>query len=319
MRSVETSGADIEEAIEKGLKMLDVARENVIVEIVEEPSRGVLGLGSKEAIVRLTTVVPPRSEREKFVSAAVETSGEDEIITTPPPSESDEFRSRRPERRPRRDRDTRRGNQNRGDDRRRHGGRSRRDDVDRKELESIEPRRQTEPVTDDDQIPEGVRVGAETLGELLDQMGVTAEIAIERVTVPGVGGDEDEGDIEIPWLLHIHGDDVGMLIGRRGETLGALQYLTRLIASRDIQSRAEFSVDVEDYRARREIQLERIAERKAKEAVRRNRTVLLEPMSPNERRIVHMSLRDNPDVYTESTGEGQRRRVTIVPKNNGQE
>lgn len=331
MRTVETSGADIEEAIEKGLQELDVARENVIVEIIEEPTRGVLGLGAKEATVRLTTVVPPRSEREKFVSS-VETTTEEHTE-----SGHEQQRDRRGDRqkgdsqretgrsdRRRRggDRGNFKGNRNRGDrrggnqsggDRRRGRGRDHADRREeerrlRAELEKIEPRRVTVAVENEEDIPEGVQVGAETLSELLEHMQVDANIVIEQIV------DNGGHEIEIPWLLHIRGDDLGRLIGRRGETLGALQYLTRLIASRDIQARAEFSVDVEDYRAKREIQLEQIAHSKAEEAVQKSRTIYLAPMSPNERRIIHVTLREHPDVSTESEGEGSRRRVTIIPK-----
>lgn len=307
MRTVETTGVDIEEAIEKGLKLLDVARENVIVEIIEEPKGGLLGIGSKEAVVRLTTFVPPRSEREKFVSSA---ATEEEKPAPESSSSAQKGRNHKPRRSQNR-RDKRgdrrgggRGKSSRGGGR---GGRGKRDAL--QEVSHIEPQRITEVASNDTEIPDGVKVGAETLSELLDQMGVNApNIQIERIISNG------DQEIEAPWLLHIHGEKMGMLIGRRGETLAALEYLTRLIASRDIESRAEFAVDVENYRARREVQLNQMAHSKADEAVRRNKTIYLEPMSPSERRLVHMFLREHPAVYTESKGDGNRRRVTIVPK-----
>jgi spoIIIJ-associated protein len=93
-----------------------------------------------------------------------------------------------------------------------------------------------------------------------------------------------------------------------------LQYLTRLIAGRDLQHRAEFIIDVENYKGRREMLLRKLAFRMAKDAVRRNRTVELEPMPPHERRVIHMALKNRDDVYTESIGEGNHRKVTIIPK-----
>jgi spoIIIJ-associated protein len=105
-----------------------------------------------------------------------------------------------------------------------------------------------------------------------------------------------------------------MLIGRRGETLAALQYITRLIASRELQRRANIVIDVEGYKTRREEMLRRLATRMAEQAVQLGRTVALEPMPPYERRIVHLALRDNPQVRTESTGEGEHRKVTIIPQ-----
>ncbi len=318
MRTVETTGVDIEEAIEKGLQLLDVARENVIVEIIEEPKGGLLGIGSKEAVVRLTTFVPPRSEREKFVSSAA-TEEQEKPAAQSPSTSSQQGRNHKP-RRPQNRRDNNRDNRDRrgggghGKPPHRGGGgrggsRGKRDAL--QEVSHIEPQRVTELASNETEIPDGVKVGAETLGELLDQMGVkTPNIQVERIISNG------DQEIEAPWLLHIHGEKLGMLIGRRGETLAALEYLTRLIASRDIESRAEFAVDVENYRARREVQLNQMAHEKADEAVRRNKTIYLEPMSPSERRLVHMFLREHPAVYTESKGDGNRRRVTIVPKDN---
>ena len=115
-------------------------------------------------------------------------------------------------------------------------------------------------------------------------------------------------------MLQIRGRDLGMLIGRRGETLAALQYITRLIASRELQRRANIVLDVEGYKSRREQMLQKLAKRMANQALQMGRTVSLEPMSPYERRIVHLTLRDHPDVSTQSVGEGDRRKVTIVPK-----
>jgi spoIIIJ-associated protein len=324
MRTVETTGVNIEEAIEKGLKILDVGRENVIVEIIEEPNRGLLGLGSKEAVVRLTTFVPPRSEREKFTSMYAPPREE----TRPPSGPSPNYntgqtprherseRGERGERSDRRESSPRQRSSQRGKKpfQPRSNNRRNEETKDRfEEIAGIEPQRVTEVIHDEAEIPDGVKVGRDTLSELLSQMGVTAAtITIEKITDPGTP-ERDEKD-QTPWLLHIHGKNLGMLIGRRGETLSALEYLTRLIASRDMEARAEFSVDVEDYRARRDVQLERLAQRKAEEAIRRNRTIYLEPMSPSERRIVHMSLRNHPGVYTESKGDGDHRRVTIIPR-----
>lgn len=264
-RSVETTAPDIEEAIEEGLKILDVARSNVVVEILDEPSRGLLGIGARLARVRLTTAVPPRSAREEFVPSTntVEESETDE------PEEDDPTPQR--------------------------GQASLRESV---------------AEDDDTEIPDEVRLGIATLREVLQYMDIDADVTVER-SMP----DSDEApEQNNPWILHIHGDDLGVLIGHRGKTLAALQYLCRLIASRDLQQRAEFIIDVENYKARRQVLLKRLAHRLAKDAVRRRRMIEMEPMPPHERRIIHMALRNHDQVYTQSIGEGERRRVTIVPK-----
>ncbi len=114
-------------------------------------------------------------------------------------------------------------------------------------------------------------------------------------------------------VVDINGDDLGVLIGPRGETLDSLQYISRLMVGHSTRQRANFVIDIEGYRERREQALSRLAERMANKAVKRGSPVTLEPMPAYERRIIHMALRESKDVKTESTGEGNRRRVRIYP------
>jgi spoIIIJ-associated protein len=137
-------------------------------------------------------------------------------------------------------------------------------------------------------------------------------MGIESQVEPYYVDAADDNEIG-PLVLQISGRDLGALIGRRGDTLAALQYITRLIVSRDIQRRANLVVDVERYKSRRERRLRSLALRMAKQATQRGRTVTLEPMAAYERRIIHLTLRDRTDVYTQSIGEGDNRKVTIVP------
>jgi spoIIIJ-associated protein len=104
-----------------------------------------------------------------------------------------------------------------------------------------------------------------------------------------------------------------VLIGRHGETLNALQFITRLVCSRKLQRRANIVIDVEGYKSRRESTLRRLARQKAEQATRQGRTITLDPMPPNERRIIHITLRDDQNVETESVGMGDQRRITIIP------
>jgi spoIIIJ-associated protein len=154
---------------------------------------------------------------------------------------------------------------------------------------------------------ETLRVARDTVTELLDRMGVSA-----RVTA--AWGEMSEGQEVRPLLVDVRGRDLSVLIGRRGETLGALQYITRLIVGKELHTPTAVVIDIEGYRSRRERQLRALARRMADQAVERQRTMTLEPMPANERRIVHIELRDHPDVTTESVGEGEKRKVTIIPK-----
>lgn len=116
-----------------------------------------------------------------------------------------------------------------------------------------------------------------------------------------------------PPALDIRGDDLGLLIGRRGETLGALQFLTNLILHKRLRRRVRVMVDVGGYRLRREQALRDMAQRMAERAWRAQQPVTLEPMPPNERRIVHLALAEHPHVTTQSIGEEGERRVVIMP------
>lgn len=116
--------------------------------------------------------------------------------------------------------------------------------------------------------------------------------------------------------LDIRGEDLGILIGRRGETLSSLQYLVNLIVSRRVKAHAGVVVDVEGYRQRRYESLRLLARRLAEQVKSTGRPVILEPMPPNERRIIHLELKDSPHVTTQSVGQGDERKISILSKGN---
>jgi spoIIIJ-associated protein len=146
----------------------------------------------------------------------------------------------------------------------------------------------------------------QVLREVLDLMHLDADVHAAWGEVV---------DDSRPMLLDIRGDDLGMLIGRRGETLAAMQYLVRLILSKELDAPVDVIIDVQGHKQRREDQLRRMARRLAEQAVQRDRTLSLEPMPASERRIIHLELRNHPQVRTESVGEGTHRKVTIIPTN----
>ncbi len=233
-KSVDISAKTVEEAIEQGLQALGASRDAVEVDILKEASRGILGLGAADAVVRLTV-------RDSSVSS--------------PPAATPE---------------------------------------------------QSELVEEADESEVVLQVGREVLTKLLDGMGLEAEVVEGQ---SGTNFDEDP-----PVVLDIVGRDLGLLIGRRGETLQSLHFLTRLIASRKLGRRVNLAVDVEGYKARREQSLMEMAQRMASQVKEDQRSFIFEPMPANERRILHLTLRDDPDVSTQSIGEGNRRKVMVIPK-----
>jgi len=215
-----------------------VERDTVEIEVLDEGSRGLFGLGGREARVRLT-VRPqpaPATLAEPVILPTVE-------VATP----------------------------------------------------AVMEKREAE-------------IAQEALMELLALMGMK-EV---RVDVHWAEPAADEG--EPPLVLDVHGPDTDLLIGRRGSTLAALQYITRLIIGREVAGRVNLVVDVDGFKARREQSLRRLAQRLAEQALRTGRTVVLEPMPPHERRYIHLALRDHPQVTTQSIGEGDLRKVTIIPR-----
>lgn len=148
-----------------------------------------------------------------------------------------------------------------------------------------------------------VGVTTEVLEGLIKAMGITASVSVAQSPTS-----------ELPVVLNIEGDDLGILIGRRGQTLSALQYIVRLIVAERLKMWAPVNVDVAGYKKRRYESLENMALRMAEQVKRSRRLITLEPMPADERRIIHLALADHPDVITQSMGEGETRKVAILLK-----
>ena len=153
---------------------------------------------------------------------------------------------------------------------------------------------------------EDAQVAKQVLDELLQRMDIDGQVEILRA-------DSTREGESTHWILNVVGKGMNRLIGHRGETLSSLQYIARLIVSRQLQRRANIIVDAGGYKAKRSDRLRQLANRMADQAIRQRRMVTLEPMPPHERRIIHLTLRKRPDVTTRSVGEGKSRKVTINP------
>ena len=153
-----------------------------------------------------------------------------------------------------------------------------------------------------------IEMAVDFLRRLLELMDVDADVTVRAPETPGDGLGRSSA------VLDVTGDDLGILIGRRGSTLAALQYMVNHMVSRHLKSKALVSVDVERYKRRREEALIGLAQRLAEKVKTSGRTITLEPMPPNERRIVHLALAGDPQVVTASLGEGETRKVAISLK-----
>lgn len=246
--TIEAIGANVEDAINRGLEALNVTRDQVTLEVLDQGTqRAAPGQRPREARVRLTVKLLPPTPAPKPHVASPETATAQAPAASAPPDLSDE-------------------------------------DV--------------------------MSMAKQTLQEMLDRLKVKGSVSVRRAEA----ADEQDEEDGPPLVLDIRGDDLGVLIGRRGETLGALQYLTRLIVANKAARNVNLVVDVEGYKARREQQLRQLAQRMAERVAATRKPVALEPMPPNERRIVHLTLRDHPVVTTESVGRDEDRKVTIILK-----
>lgn len=216
MEVIEITAATVEEAIEKAEAQLGLPRHQFEVEVISEGRSGILGLGSKQASIRVTPITPPEQGHPEAVER-------DAVITV-----------------------------------------------------------------------------TTVLDELLELLGVRGRVEVLSDA--------------IPLALDIKGDDLGILIGRRGQTLASLEYITKLVVAGRLKVWLPLEVDVGGYKQHRRDSLQRLALYVAEQVKSRGRAITMEPMPPDERRIVHMALADNPDVTTHSIGEGESRKVVVVPR-----
>jgi spoIIIJ-associated protein len=250
-----------------------------------------------------------RDGDEEQQPEAVESSSE--APATKATDEEKPSNGRRGRRGARGGRDAERSPSNERDERPEAHARPERDDQDdrpQREERSDRPERKQRPQNNEDSQPiirekdeEAEQLVSELIDYFLGAMGVVAETYIRE--------DDEEGSM----TFEIEGQDAGLLIGRRGETIQALQFLIRMVTNRQLGRKAYVVIDIEDYRERRVQMLRRLARRTAGRVASSGRDDSLEPMSPAERRIVHMALAGHPEVRTESEGEGNQRRVVIFP------
>lgn len=255
-------GTDVDTAVNLALDELKLTIDEVDVTVLEEPSRGFFGIGSKLALVRVEKKKPV--EKAKVVEEVKET-----VKVKPEPVKAQKKeKTERPEKKP-------------------------------------EPKKSVAPVAA--AVKEKVDLPAVEdhtalafLKEVTEQMGLDIDISAKA------------NDDNV--FVNIQGKDSGTIIGKRGQTLDAIQYLTSLVVNKDQENYIRVVVDAENYRSKREKTLEKLANRLADKVVKTKRSVRLEPMNPYERKVIHATLQNNPRVTTRSEGQDPYRRVIIELK-----
>ncbi|HEY7526359.1 MAG TPA: RNA-binding cell elongation regulator Jag/EloR [Candidatus Limnocylindria bacterium] len=317
----EFTGKNVEEAIRTAMREFESDLSDLDIEILSQGSRGILGVGGEDARILAapkSAVAAAETIRVPEAPAVDEAEGEAEAPAAIPIGGDDEAGEQMADlERAERNRRTRggRGRNGRGRGERDAGGRTRSDGrppreprgerPDRPPREPREPRepapfipaKPLEELSDAER--SAIEGGRDVLTEMLKLMGVDATVEIAMGTETS--------------KLNVKGSDLGVLIGRRGEKLASLQHLVNLIVAKREGQWHRISVDVENYRGRREEQLRDVAERAAKRVIQSGKIIQLEPMPAVERRIVHMALVENPRVRTQSVGVEPNRRIVVLP------
>ena len=327
---LEATGENREAAIENALKQLGLERDDVSVEVLDMGKKGFLGIGATPARVRVTYEAPdipaakpevkreerkpapkpaPKAEKpapkpqekpaEKPQKLSITTDDTTPRLVKAAPADfvPEKLEFERPPRRERSDRPRRERSDRSGRDRR-----PRRPREERPITPSVPKERELIPVSEAG-MQQAEKLATDFVTGLLAKMGVEGQVK----TLPQVECDQ--------LRLEISGPDMGPIIGRRGDTLDAIQYLGSLVLNNALEEHVRLSVDTENYREKRAESLERLARKMAMKVVKAHRSMTLEPMNPYERRIIHAALQDFNGVTTYSTGTEPGRRVVIAPDN----
>jgi len=304
MKQYEASAKTVEEAIELGLQELGVSIGDVDVFVVEEGSKGLFGLfGSRLAKVRLTVKA---SEEDPLGDLMLE-----EAKPAKPAKTAEKKTEKKPEKKPAEKKPAPEKKKAEKPAEKKPETKPADEKADGDEAEDRQaPKAEIRPM----EKPEVTLIPADQLTED-SPAGIAHSFLAELTRLMGVDVTIDMGtDAEGNVYGYINGDTLGILIGRRGETLDAVQYLTSLKVNRGREGYTRVTLDTENYRAKREDTLIRLANRMANRALRTGRKVSLEPMNPYERRIIHYALQQTEGVTTHSEGDEPNRHVVITQK-----
>ena len=283
MSYIDVSGKTVEEALAKALAQLNMDRDDVSVRVLERAKSGFLGLGASPAVIRVTY----GEEMEEAPTEPVRP----EPIAEPQPAAPKAERPQRSERPAKQEKP--------------------------RPPKSEKPKAEPKPEAKED-LPEIERPASLTPAPLGEEVDDAKAQAIKQFLTGLLRQMEAEAEIRVyqpekgRYKVLLEGKNLGALIGRRGETLDAIQQLTSYAVNRSGDRRCRIQLDAENYRERREQSLCRLAEKMAEKAVRYRRNVTMEPMNAYERHVIHTALQDTPYVTTYSTGVDPNRRVIIA-------
>jgi spoIIIJ-associated protein len=276
--TLEIIAPTVEEALSQGLAQLGLPASAVSVEVLDSGNKGLFGLGGRQVRVRLTVNLPGQEPAKPAVSNSEKASAA--RLKRQPPASRQSTADVAPA-----------------------GTKAKPEVKTASERPAKTEVRMAEHEADGhDPVLDKTEA---TISKLLYHMGLQAQISAHY---------GEARDDRRPIMVDIRGSDLGVLIGRRSETLAAFQYVASLMVGKETDQFVHLIVDVEGHRDRRERQLRQLAQRMAEQVIKSGRRLTLEPMTASERRVIHMELRDHPAVTTESMGEEPHRKITILLK-----
>ena len=302
MRYSEKWGDSIDSAVDLALADLKLTRDQVTVTVLEQPSKGFFGIGSRLAKVRVEEIEPPKPERD----------AKPEVPQT----------AERPERKERQERTEKKP------DKQVHKEdgleiviekcgveeEPRKSSRNKRKRNRKSDRKNREAAVEEEYLFEEVKVLGERPEDLVEQEEHIAKTFLQDVAKEmGLKVNVKVSCNKDNVYVDIDGEDSGTIIGKRGSTLDALQYLTSLVVNKDQNNYIRVVIDAENYRQKREKTLEKLAFRLADKVARSGRSVRLEPMNPYERKVIHTALQKRKGVTTRSEGEEPYRRVIVEP------
>ena len=316
-KTYEAKGKTREEAIDAALEALDLTIDEVIVEDIEEGSKGLFGLfGSRPWTVRLTAIEDDKKQdvldthslfadslEEKKPEKKQPAEKKEKKPAAKKPAEKKEEPAEKPEKPEKPEKAEKPAPAEKKEKKPAEKKPAEKKPAEKKPARKPKQEAEKQPLTPAEQADRETAAGMaqDFLQELTKLMGVEVSVHVNT---------DEEGNVRV----NMEGDSQGILIGRRGETLDALQYLTSLKVNRGREGYTRVTLDTENYRAKREDTLIRLANRMANRCLRTGRKVSLEPMNPYERRIIHFALQQNEGVTTHSEGDEPNRHVVITHK-----
>ena len=309
-----TTGKTIDLAVTAALQQLGMDRDSVSVEVLENAKSGFLGIGASPAKVKVTYEVPDEPKKPEAPMSVLSSASRSKPKERPEitssiisrPGKKIEPEEQQPARRERRPRQERRKPQNAEAPKQQE----------KPAEKPARPEKQERPQAPKQEKPRAPRqekaekqqpAPAGSMEEKIEKFLTGLLTHMNSTAVPHAYRTEEGG-----YRAELVGGDVGMLIGRRGETLDAIQYLTSYAINRDNETRVRVSVDAGDYRLKREEALQHLAAKMAGKAVKYHRNFTLEPMNAYERHVIHAALQDYPEVTTFSTGSEPHRRIVVA-------